>query len=299
MDMKHGYFLLSIDLGLYWSASDQYRLDDFEREYPDCRKLIKQVLKLTSKMDIKATWAVVGLLMAKDREEVLHVAPRHLPRYQRYLKAEFHDHRIPGENEQDSPFTYGLSLVKKIQSEPGQEIGSLTFSHFNSESPDANKETLWADLQTAVFLAQKHELYIKTMSFPDDHYNLDMLNSCLGLGIKCVRGRPREKAVYALQDVLDTKPLALPVSRYLKPYSSFNFVSRRIDSFKIKREMTQAAKEGKIYHLAIRDFEFSNPLKRNLKQLKGLLSHYETLKKQYQWQNASLGEVADLYGPKN
>ncbi len=297
--MKRAFFLLSIDLGLYWSASDKYSLQDFAREYPNCRDFVEQLFEVLEKRQIEATWAVVGLLMAKDREEIMHVAPRHLPRYERYLKAEFIDIDVPGENEESSPFTYGWSLIGKIAKSKLQEIASLTFSHFNSESPDANKETLWADLQTAVFLAQKRELYIKTMAFPDDHYNLDMLNSCIGLGIKGVRGRPRNQCSYRLEEIIDTKPLALPVSRYLKPYGLVNFVTRKLDLIKIKREMTAAAKEGKIYHLAIRDYELSKSYKRNLKQLSKILAHYQKLEKQYAWRNASIGSITDEFAPRS
>ena len=78
---------------------------------------------------IKATFATVGVLFAKDKEKLAGFMPDKKPAYSNpeynvYLK----EFATKGNNEQDDPYHFGYSLFEMIRQSP-HEMATHTFSH--------------------------------------------------------------------------------------------------------------------------------------------------------------------------
>ncbi len=74
--------LISLDFELHWGVFDHLSLDATGRSYFDkTRLLIPEVLNAFSAHGIHATWATVGLLFARDREQLSRVLPDVRPSY--------------------------------------------------------------------------------------------------------------------------------------------------------------------------------------------------------------------------
>ena len=76
---KNGSFTISLDMELYWGMRDAQKLDSYKENISNVHSAIPLILALFEKYQIHATWAVVGFLFFKNKEELLQHLPARLP----------------------------------------------------------------------------------------------------------------------------------------------------------------------------------------------------------------------------
>ena len=325
---SRGVFVVSLDFELYWGVRDILSIDDYKEKLLGARKVIPILLNVFEEYKIHATWATVGFLFCHTKDELLSIIPDKKPLYENTDLSPYSSMDSIGENEVISPFHFAGSLVKLILSTKYQEIGTHTLSHYSCLEKGQNIDCFREDVATAVNLASRYNIDIKSFVFPKDQYSETHVRVLKKLGIKSYRGRGNERSwIYAprkkeyetlvrrgirLLDVyfnisgyntykLNNNmgenlkkhlPVNIPSSRFLKPYSKKLGIFEPLRLKRILSSLNHAAKYGEMYHLCWHPHNFGSNLSENIEFLKKILDEYLVLKKKYGIESLSLGELS-------
>jgi hypothetical protein len=186
--MNRGAFVLSLDVELVWGSFTHTSPAEFNRRYPDLRRVIASLLGLLAELEIPATWAFVGHLFLseceKDADGRTHpeVVRPSFPWYPHdWLSCD------PGTSRAADPLWYGDDLVDAAAAcEVQQEIGSHSFSHIHFGDPACTAEAARSDLNACVELADRRDITLRSFVFPrnsEGHHEL-----LREFGFTCFRG---------------------------------------------------------------------------------------------------------------
>lgn len=284
--------------------------------------LIPRMLQLFRDHGIQATWATVGFLFARNKEELLDVLPLERPRY--------HQHQLDpypillsdqtGNNETEDPYHYAPSLIEAILKVPGQELGSHTLSHYYCLEDGQSAAAFASDLRAAQQLARKNfGLHLRSLVFPRNQSSPASLPIVRQQGFQAVRTNPGvwfwqhqdarsagslvQKAMRLADHYLpidqDTtfKPgsassglCEVPASRFFRPYLSKldGWGGQALKVGRICREMTLAAQNGSYYHLWWHPHNMATNPGKNFAALEHILHHYRDLNRRYGMESSSM-----------
>src|SRR5262245_2603825 len=76
-----GNFVISLDFELMWGMRDVATRDSYGRNVLGVRHAIPALLEMFDRRAIRATWAVVGLLLCETKDELLARLPPLRPSY--------------------------------------------------------------------------------------------------------------------------------------------------------------------------------------------------------------------------
>src|ERR1700677_1164099 len=79
--MDKAALVVSLDFELYWGVRDLGTLAERKESLLKVRSAISRILEMFEQHQIHATWATVGFLFCRDREELQASLPRIEPRY--------------------------------------------------------------------------------------------------------------------------------------------------------------------------------------------------------------------------
>ncbi len=312
-----GKFVISLDFELHWGGAEKWDLNEKKTYFLDTRKIIPEVLNLFEQNSIRATWATVGFLFAKDKEQLMKFSPIKKPTYRNEKLSYYIYFDKVGKDEKEDPFHYGASLIEKIIKTQGQELSTHTFSHYYCNENGQTPEQFEADLQAAQGIAlENYNIKLQSLVFPRNQYNNSYLEIVKRQGIKVVRSNPNvwfwQKSYGKLTplfraidtlfpfssalsfDAKDLKiqndVLELPASRFLRPYKDKEKSFQHIKIKRIKSEMTFAAKNNQIYHLWWHPHNFGEDILNNFNQLREIIAHYNNLKEKYNFKSATMSD---------
>jgi len=325
-DTRPGYLVLSLDFELFWGMFDKETLESYGNRIAGERTAIPRMLDVFRKYKIHATWATVGMLMAKNKAELLTYLPPPLlqPRYEdmnlssyEYLKtAPIEKDTVP------DIYHFGDDLVWKILEAPFQEIGNHTFSHFYCIDGYTNEPAIFrADLDAFDQILKPFETTARSIVFPRNQTSHEALRICAEKGITAYRGNeshflyePRKDSdqslfirafrlldhyinisghhTYPLPSREHGIPINIPSSRFLRPWNSalrmFEFLRIR----RIKNAMTYAAQHNEIFHLWWHPHNFGIDQDQNFKNLEDILEHFKSLQERYGMESASMHDIS-------
>lgn len=317
-----GTFVVSLDLELMWGVRDKRTVESYGDAVRGEREAIPGMLARFAANDLRATWATVGIVFARDRSSLMARLPEIRPAYRdaRLSPYEIIANGI-GESEADDPLHYGHDLVEQIAATPGQEIATHTFSHYYCLEPGQTLEAFDADLAAALSIAGDRGVTPRSIVFPRNQMTPQHIQVALDQGIDCYRGNPGTfayrsrsgaensylvRGVRLLDSVLpidgshgyrlrqvESGPYNIPASRFLRPFTPgapafFEFHLRRVLG-----EMTHAARNGLMYHLWWHPHNFGRNTGANLAGLDRVLAHFRTLQAQYGMTSANMGDLAE------
>jgi len=334
-----GIFIISLDFELHWGGFEKWKLPvrgqssvtevrqpDYATYFLNTREVIPGMLKLFEAYGIHVTWATVGMLFHRTKEELLNNVPALKPTYQdSQLSAyQYLEHPGIGENEQQDPFHFAPSLVDQIKATPNQELGSHTFGHYYCNEAGQNVSQFRDDLRSAQRIAKEYGVVLRSLVFPRNQFNDDYLKVCFEEGITSVRSNPLDwfwqidstqdesiwkrlnrgldayfpvgkKNTYSPNSIAVRPgfPVSIPASRLLRPYRPKELL---LNSFKIQRillEMDRAARQGEVYHLWWHPHNFGNFPSESMKGLTKILRHYQYLNQKYGMESCTMGELSD------
>ncbi|MFO7564925.1 MAG: polysaccharide deacetylase family protein [Enhygromyxa sp.] len=306
-----GALVVSLDLDLAWGGAAEPNPADIEGGLA----VIPRILELFEEWEIHATWAFVGLAFARDREDARRFAPRWVA----------HEQLARREIEVAPARYFAPELVATIAARPHQEIGSLTFSHYDCTRPGQTAGQFEADLAAAVAIAQRDGITLRSLVFPGDQGRPEHLPILARHQIRCFRGRrpgwahrpSRSPILGALRRALCTAdnysllipdlaislerlverrgggPLEIPACRYLRPHDPS---LRAIESLRAHRmlfEMITAAEAGGLYHLWLRPLELGAHVRENLQVLGDLLRTARALAELHGFRSLTMAELAE------
>ena len=92
-----------------------------------------------------------------------------------------------GRNEDEDPFHFAPSLIRKILAYDGQEVGTHTFSHFYPLAAGPTLESFRADLRSANLIAGQYGVVLKSIVFPRNQISREHLGICAEEGLIAYR----------------------------------------------------------------------------------------------------------------
>lgn len=322
-----GFFLISIDFELFWGMSDKTTIESYGERILGERTAIPRMLDMFQTYGIHATWATVGMLMARNKEELLSLLPpEHLrPRYSDARMSVYnylHTHPI-GINEHADMYHYGSSLVRKITHTPFQEVANHTFSHFYCMDGHHNEPAIFeADLDAHAKISSVYDVHTTSIVFPRNQMDAPALRSCIKKGLRTYRGneshilykarKDGEQSLgiralrlidhyinisgyhtYPLPQYLQGTLVNLPSSRFLRPRSKLFSMFEGLKIRRITKAMTHAAKHNEVFHLWWHPHNFGIDQTENFANLQTIINHYLLLKKQYGMESVSMEELGE------
>lgn len=327
--MNNGKLVISLDFELRWGAVEKWDVSTTRDKFIKTRCVVKEILDLFSLYEIHATWATVGFLFAKNYSEIIDCIPKTLPHYDN-SSLNYYTVLNNGEiglDEEDDKSHYAASIIDLIKSYPNQEIASHTFSHYYALEKGQSVTNFEDDIQSAIKIAEKRSIQLKSLVFPRNQFNEDYLFVLNKYGIMCVRSNPNNwvwsdgslgknvfiKFFYKLFRGLDLilpisntlfsidslhkanniRSVCIPASRFLRPFNSSEKIINTLKKSRIKNEMTKAALTGMIYHLWWHPHNFSNESNSNLEYLKDILIHFIKLRNDHSFKTVNMKELYD------
>jgi Polysaccharide deacetylase len=315
-----GVFVISLDFELFWGVWDVTTKEKYGPNIYGVKTVIPRLINLFNQYNFKVTFATVGFLFAKNKEDLLNYIPLLKPGYSNnnynvYAK----EIMSIGDNETDDPYHFGYNLLEQIK-QSHNEIGTHTFCHYYCLEKGQNAQGFDADIKAANKIAGTNNISLDSIVFPRNQVNKEYLAILKNNGIKCYRGNPKswiykprkfsdENPFIRLCRLIDTYlpisgynttliersgalPINIPASRFLKPYNKRLAWLEKIKLKRIKDEMTKAAKKNELYHLWWHPHNFSVNIEENFVTLTIILNHYKALNKKYGFTNLTMKEAA-------
>ncbi|QQS47677.1 MAG: polysaccharide deacetylase family protein [Acidobacteriota bacterium] len=319
---KNGVLLISLDFELYWGVRDVRKLDDYRRNLLGVRRAVPAMLDLFERYDIHATWAVVGFLHFRNKNELLAGLPEKRPEYTDRSLCPYDYLPEIGEDEISDPCHYAPSLIELIAARsPQQEIGTHTLSHYYCIEAGQNAETFRHDLAAAIRIGGARNLDTVSLVFPRNQVNTEYLDLCGDLGITSYRGvedswlyvtrnQSRESLFrrglrlldacvnltghhcYTLPERNGNGPVNLPSSRFLRPVTTGFKAFSPLHLNRITGGLEHAAKTGQIYHLWWHPHNFGADPEGNVSFLQKILDRFNMLRDSYGMRSLNMRELA-------
>lgn len=321
-----GVFTISLDFELLWGVRDKRTIESYGREIKAVHQVLPEMLELFRKYHVKATFATVGLLFARSKEEMISFCPEQKPQYKDPNLSPYNGHfDLVKELPESDPYHFAPDLIRLIQEKyPEHEIGTHTFSHYYCQEEGQTVADFEADIQAAVAIAEQYDIQLKSIVFPRNQYNQEYLGVCKKYGITHYRGN--EKAwYYAPQSEIGTslkKRVFRTADCYinLSGHNAHSLVDRRHDGLadicssrfyrpynrkgggilealkirRIKRSMTYAAKKGLLYHLWWHPHNFSASNAVNFASLESILKEFHYLENRYGFRSMTMEEAGSI-----
>jgi hypothetical protein len=318
---ENGVFLITLDFELYWGVRDKLTKKAYGKNILGVRKVVPALLKLFNLYEIHATWAIVGFLFFKNKQELKNQLPEQFPSYKDTNLSPYPYIDSLNSSETEDSFHFAPSLIKSISRHSFQEIGTHTFSHYYCLEEGQTITQFKKDLEKAIEMTNERlDLDPKSIVFPRNQINTEYLPICKQLGITSYRGRQagwfhqstnRSKwrllkrglrfidsyvplsghNSYKFSQFDNQLPLNLPASRFLRPYSKYLGIFEPLRLNRICSDLTYAAQKSEIYHLWWHPHNFGIHLDENLKFLERILHHFAKLRVEYGMTSMNMSEL--------
>lgn len=320
-------FVISLDFELHWGGFEKWPLDHYRKYFSNTREVLPKMLEQFESSQVHTTWATVGMLFHESKDSLVRDAPFLKPSYDASDLSAYHfiQNQGIGISEEDDPYHFAASLVRKIVETPYQELASHTFSHYYCNEPGQTIQQFRADLEAAQRSAALVNSQLRSLVFPRNQFNEEYLRACYEAGFIAVRDNPRDwfwdiqstqsesmwkrlnrgmdayfpvggKNTFSI-DSLQFRtglPVCIPASRLLRPYRPKELFLNKIKIGRIKNEMERAAQHGEIYHLWWHPHNFGHYPRESMEGLERILDHFAVCREKYGMQSFSMSELAGL-----
>lgn len=315
---KNGCLVVSLDFELFWGVTDSRTIEKYGPDILKGRETIPRLLNLFDKYGIHATWGTVGMLFAKDKEELAEFFPDKKPDYENQRLSAYRHFETIGENEEADMLHYAPSVIKEITKHNYQEVGSHTFSHYYCREKGQTIEDFRDDIKSAGRIAKEtFDVDIKSFIFPRNYFNADYLKVLKENNIFAVRGNQnhfaydKNKMISRLFRLVD---MYIPVcgsksyykseclcdgivdvkaSVFFRKYDKRLFFLEPLKMLNVKHLMKIAAKKGKVIHIWWHPHNMGADPDKFLEQIEELLVHFKKLEAKYGFESKSMGELAE------
>jgi len=317
-----GKLIISLDFELMWGVRDHRTVAEYGDAVLGVRDAIPAMLSRFERSGIRATWATVGLLFARNRDEVLDHMPSDQPSYANSALSPygFISDGL-GKDEESDPHHFGATLVDQIAQTEGQEIACHTFSHYFCLEPGQSLEQFEADLKAAGSIAEARGIKRRSLVFPRNQWTSDHVAIAHKAGLQTFRGDPpgimyRSRSgsentlwVRGLRLADGVAPVAkrndysecqavsgmrnVIASRFLRTTSGPGGSYAKLHQRRILKEMKKAARDGRNYHLWWHPHNFGRNTEASLSRLDGLLDGFKRLQDEYGMQSWSMADFSE------
>jgi peptidoglycan/xylan/chitin deacetylase (PgdA/CDA1 family) len=314
--------VVSLDFELRWGVRD---LRNWHRYIPNllgARRAVPALLRLFERYRVHVTWAAVGFLFARDKDELRVHLPAERPTYDDPRLSPYGEIESIGADETDDPLSYAPSLLDRIAQTPGQEIATHTFSHYYCLEPGQTEAQLRADLRAAASIGKRYESVCASLVLPRNQHNPAYDRALTDAGVVAYRSPPRHwayrprplrqdslfsraarllDAYVPLRPTPETpweacggrRPLPIPAGAFLRPVSRFSSALEAVRLQRILSDLEVAARRGSVYHLWWHPHNFGLNLEANLAFLDAILTRFSRLRDEYGMHSLNMREIAE------
>lgn len=315
-----GQFVISLDYEKFWGVFDSLASKNYDENLNNVDVVIDKLLELSKTNNIKLTFATVGFLFNKTKQDFIKNTPKLLPSYSDALHNPYPLIDLIEDNEDIQHF--GYKSLEKIKNDGNHEISTHTYCHYYCLENGQQLEQFEADLEMAIQVAKDIDVDIKSIVFPRNQVSDAYLEICKKHGILSYRGvenhaiykaKPKKNSkskthralrlsdayfnitgnhTYKLDNLRKNGLINIASSYFLRPYSKkLSFLeSFRIN--RIKKGMTLAAKNKELYHLWWHPHNFGNHMEENFKILDQIYNHYNFLNAKYGFTSVTMTDLA-------
>lgn len=316
-----GTLVISLDYELMWGLVDVASKDGYGKtNVLQVPEVINRMVGLFEKYNVHVTFATVGMIMHDNVEDLLADLPDKRPSYSDTKMSPYENGYINAISKEDEEMFFQPKIVQNIQSHKILEIGTHTYCHYYCWAEGQTTDQFEEDIKKAVDIAKSKGINIKSVVFPRNQVSEQHLEVCSRYGIKSYRGNalkyfdePTSKLGVFKQRIcrlldaylniggntsipyekLETKSgmVNICASRMLRPYIPQLSCLEWLRLKRIKKEMVNAAKEGKLYHLWWHPHNFGANMENNFRFLEGVLESYKYCHSQYGMQSCTMDEL--------
>ena len=316
---KHsGKMIISLDFELLWGVFDHATKESYHCNISGGRQAIPEILALFESYQIHASWGVVGLLLAENRQEAYNYAPTQKPSYMNPALSAYETFSDLGDDEQDDPYHYAKSLVDRIRSCEHQEICSHTFAHYYCTAVGQTTEQFKADLQASKsILFEKISVSPISLILPRNQFKKEYAEIARQCGFRAIRGNQtlycdNHRSIlargirlldsyvnitgnrcYSEEDICNDGICNIMASRFFRPYSHKLRCFEKLKIARIKGQMRYAAKHNKVFHLWWHPHNFGKYPEQCLSQLEEILKYYISLKQEFEFESLNMQELSN------
>ncbi len=309
-------FIISLDFEMFWGVADSRTVANYGQHVRGEYEAIPRMLDAFVRRGIRATWATVGMLMCRDYAHWRALRPASLPGYQRQSCSPY---TLDQTVEAHPELFFAPDLVKRVRDSAGQEVASHTYSHFYCGEAGATPQQFIDDMVCAEAVGADLGLRFTSLVFPRNQVLPEYLAVLPRTGIRVYRSNPQHglyrdghrvpggvlgraarlaDAWLPLAGALGAQAerqgalVALPASRFLRPYAPALAPFEPLRLHRIKAGMTAAARSGSDYHLWWHPHNFGCHTDHNMAMLEAVLAHYDVLRERHGMRSATMAEVA-------
>lgn len=322
--IKEGSFVLSLDYELLWGIIEKKNVMNYAKtNVVYVQDVIDRLLHTFEKYNVKSTFAIVGLLMCKNKQEALNFSPKIKPTYNKTYLSPYGNYIDQILDEEFGLYFSNIS-IDKLKSSKYVEIATHTFSHYYCWEDGQTLEQFEADIIAAINIANKYDINIKSIIFPRNQVSTEYLKMCSKNGIDSYRGNASRffnktenrflNYKYRIARMLDSYipiggdntykysdlymssdlPINIPASRFFRPFNKKLALFESIRISRIKKEMTKAAIKGEMYHLWWHPHNFGANIDENFYNLEQILKHFNYCRNKYKMQSFTMSELSTL-----
>lgn len=319
----HGSFVLSLDFEMMWGIIDvdlpeQYGVSNIRQ----VRQVIPQLIDMFNRYQVKSTFATVGLIFCKDKEDAIASIPEKVPSYDNPLLSPYNENYIAEIKDEYKDLYFAPELIEKLKESPNVEVGTHTFCHYYCWAKGQTNQQFEMDIVQACKTAEERGLTLRSIVFPRNEVEHNSLRICADHGITVYRGNAKKFYAQKNNKIADyfqrfcrllntyvkigghsvikyseidtnARCINIPATRFLRPYSPRlkRFEGLRLKL--IKDEMEYAAKNNALYHLWWHPHNFGANTKENFAFLEEILKHYAYCHEKYGMQSYTMSEMAE------
>lgn len=312
--MEHGVLVVSLDFELIWGMVDKIYDKNVLKKVNNVKLVVPKILDLFKTYEIHATWAIVGLIMSENKEEIIkHINNLDISYENKSLDL---TNVISHLNQLDQSIFCNLDLVKSILHTPHQEIASHSFSHFYALEKGQSEKDFIHDINIFEnILNNKLNLKASTYIDPRFQHKVSYERYLLDQGYDTYRGIREDKIenkklpnifkrwikfcdryfnflghrTYTIENY--HKLLNVKESYFFRGYKNNHFGLEWLKMIRFKKAMHYAAKHNEMIHIWWHPFDFGLKVDKNINQLQHLLKYYIKIKKRYQMKSYNMNEM--------
>lgn len=310
-----GKFVISLDFEKYWGVRDHKDIKDYQENLENVDKVVKVLLEKFNLNGIHATWAVVGLLFYRNKEDLMKniVLNKTL-----YTNKSLNPYIYIEKNDLNPKYHFSPTVIKRIVETPFQEIASHTFSHFYCLEEGQSYYDFEQDIKYYNKISKLQKVNITTIILPRNQINKDYISMLKKHGFNAFRGNENHYVYKASANNENTKfkkiirfidryinitghhtyklntefeILNVNSSRFLAPYNNYLKIFEPIRLNRIRNSMTYAAKNDEIFHLWWHPHNFGKNMKNNMEFLDKIIDHFQFLKAKYGFETKNISEI--------